>query len=1081
MVKSNGTDDDKLKTIYQLYQVLLEHITDQAPIGFTSLFARLIYVLNRFNINRQNVFLHHHFRRSFPITDDKSISELIHLGNYLIHTVIKTVYPEISIPEIETPNVQRLEPSPKHQFQRSISGMIIDFNGEKEQFIFVSEAEAHEKLLCTFSTKKFDQQARIIFKHLDFPISVNLIDCDINEDSYITAKAFVLQPDFLVSVTAIAECFQSEGPFSMAYLVKKLTPTEPTVHMLIGNVVNHLLDELVHNPGLEFSDIAPSLFSLAPEQFSLMTDADLVTCLDKVKNHFENLKSVVNNDLNSIGIEKENTYLEPSFYAPQYGIYGRLDLYHFDEAKDQSNIVELKSGKLFKPNNYGLNENHYVQTLLYDLMIEAVMRGKTKSNNYILYSSLKTEGLKFAPKVRAKQYEALFVRNDIIMIESFLSRIDEAFPLLLNKIHPEHIREGFTFVQRDAKRFLQAFSKLNAYEIEYFKSFVAFISREYHLAKVGEHGLFKTNGMASLWLNSQSDKIDQFAIFVGMEISANNSSDTIPTIDLKFTETSNRISKFRVGDIVVLYPNVDRSTDILNHQIFKSTILELNNEGIVLRLRARQKNTEVFETYQSWNIEGDSLDSGFNQQFNGLFEFINSSVEYRNVWLGIEAPSKPLSITGIPAYPKMTDEQSGLLKEAISAQDYYLLWGPPGTGKTSMMIHHLVKYYIEQTDKTLLLLAYTNRAVDEICKAIKEVTNDSYIRIGSRYSAGKEYKSKLLSVLSDELTSRKELIQKISSTRVFVSTVSSFQGKRELLKFKKFDLSIIDEASQLLEPMLLGLLKHFNKSILIGDHKQLPAVVAQSEDKRLIKSKDLIEKTSISDCGMSLFERLYRQCQERKWNWAFGALSFQGRMHQDIQRFVSENFYEGSLKSLNKIERLSSQFADKIPDGVKGKLIENRMIFINIPVQDSFASKTNHLESELVCKLVELWEENYRLLHKEINSNTIGVISPFRAQIAHIKSKMNDRLSELITVDTIERYQGGARNQIILSLAVNRVELLDSITNINEEGIDRKLNVALTRAKEHIVILGNKYILSKNPIYNTLINQCTTLELEEII
>ena len=305
----------------------------------------------------------------------------------------------------------------------------------------------------------------------------------------------------------------------MAYLVKKLTPTEPTVHMLIGNVVNHLLDEIIHDPELAFSDIASSLFSLAPEQFSLMSNADLITCLDKVKMHFINLKRVVNHDLNEIGIEKENTYLEPSFYAPQYGIYGRLDLYHFDEAKDQSNIVELKSGKLFKANNYGLNENHYVQTLLYDMMIEAVMQGKTKSNNYILYSALSSQGLRFAPKVRGKQYEALFVRNDILMIEEMLSQTEEdKYAYLIDKIQPDQIPAGFTFVQRDAQRFYQAYSKLNGYEKDYFKAFVAFITREYQLSKVGEHGLFKTNGMASLWLNSFQEKKDQFSIFIGLEL-----------------------------------------------------------------------------------------------------------------------------------------------------------------------------------------------------------------------------------------------------------------------------------------------------------------------------------------------------------------------------------------------------------------------------------------------------------------------------------------------------------------------------------------------------------------------------------
>ena len=759
-----------------------------------------------------------------------------------------------------------------------------------------------------------------------------------------------------------------------------------------------------------------------------------------------------------------------------------LTLYHFDEEKSQSNIVELKSGKLFKPNNYGLNENHYVQTLLYDLMIESVVKNQTKSNNYILYSALPAEALKYAPKVRQKQYEALFVRNDIIMIEEMLAQVDvQKFAFLLDKIDPEQIPPGFTFTKRDAKRFHEAYTQLDEITKEYIKAFTSFISREYHLSKVGEHSVLKTNGMASLWLNSIEEKIDQFSILTDLRISKNLSNDAVPIVELALTDSSNVISKFRVGDIVVLYPSVVDSKEVLNHQIFKSTILGLDNQKVILRLRARQKNTDVFEQSQSWNIEADSLDSGFNQQFGGLFEFMNSDPVYRKLWMGLQAPRKPLAKAIVPDYLKMTEEQSGILQEAIDAQDYYLMWGPPGTGKTSIMIHHLVKYYFEQTDKTILLLAYTNRAVDEICKAIEEVTNGSYIRIGSRYSAGAEFRSKLLSVISDSLVSRKELIHTLNQNRVFVSTVSSFQGKKEMLKFKCFDLSIIDEASQLLEPMLLGLLKYFKKSILIGDHKQLPAVVAQDPSDRIVKSALLREKTSITDCGMSLFERMYKLAISKDWYWAVGALSFQGRMHERIQDFVSSHFYEGKLRALDIVKRLRIPFAEKMNESLHGQLMKHRMIFINIPVQDNFASKTNQTEAHLVSRLVEYWEAIYHDKGIPFDNNAIGVISPFRAQIAQIKSALSDRFSQYVTIDTIERYQGGARNQIILSLAVNRVELLESITNTNDEGIDRKLNVALTRAKEHIIILGNRYILSKNPIYNTLINQCFTLELEEII
>ena len=137
------------------------------------------------------------------------------------------------------------------------------------------------------------------------------------------------------------------------------------------------------------------------------------------------LKDVVNNELKNSNISKDKAYLEPSFFSNEYGVQGRLDLFHIDEENKQSDIVELKSGKLFKPNGYGLNENHYVQTLLYDLIIESNYKAKVKSNNYILYSALDSKRLKYAPRVRNKQYEAIKVRNDIVLLENLLCKIDE--------------------------------------------------------------------------------------------------------------------------------------------------------------------------------------------------------------------------------------------------------------------------------------------------------------------------------------------------------------------------------------------------------------------------------------------------------------------------------------------------------------------------------------------------------------------------------------------------------------------------------------------------------------------------------
>ncbi|MCB0551741.1 MAG: AAA family ATPase, partial [Phaeodactylibacter sp.] len=155
---------------------------------------------------------------------------------------------------------------------------------------------------------------------------------------------------------------------------------------------------------------------------------------------------------------------------------------------------------------------------------------------------------------------------------------------------------------------------------------------------------------------------------------------------------------------------------------------------------------------------------------------------------------------------ELTPEQQDIFQKALSAEDYFLLWGPPGTGKTSMMLKYLVAYLLDNTEENLLLLAYTNRAVDEICEAIESIRQDirrHYLRIGSRYSTDPRFRSQLLGSKIEKAQTRQEIKDVIGNHRIFVGTVASIVSKPELLQLKHFHRVIIDEASQILEPLLV--------------------------------------------------------------------------------------------------------------------------------------------------------------------------------------------------------------------------------------------------------------------------------------
>ncbi|MBI5916602.1 MAG: hypothetical protein HY842_14590 [Bacteroidetes bacterium] len=262
-----------------------------------------------------------------------------------------------------------------------------------------------------------------------------------------------------------------------------------------------------------------------------------------------------------------------------------------------------------------------------------------------------------------------------------------------------------------------------------------------------------------------------------------------------------------------------------------------------------------------------------------------------------------------------------------------------------------------------------------------------------------------------------------------------------------------------------------------GYHKQLPAVVVQSPEASAVTDEKLLS-IGLQNLRNSLFERLFRRCTEQNWHWAFNLLSHQGRMHEDIVRFPGELFYEGKLKILPKeipasqkqSAPLAAQPADNQADWQK-VVTGRRIAFLNTPIdRQSPSRKTNRHEAELLAQLVKHFQSpQFPILNSQFS---IGIITPYRAQIAQIQEVMQREGIDCgsITIDTVERYQGGARDIILISLCTNVASQMETLVSLSEEGVDRKLNVALTRAREQVVVLGNEELLRRNEVYRRLID-----------
>ena len=329
---------------------------------------------------------------------------------------------------------------------------------------------------------------------------------------------------------------------------------------------------------------------------------------------------------------------------------------------------------------------------------------------------------------------------------------------------------------------------------------------------------------------------------------------------------------------------------------------------------------------------------------------------------------------------------------------------------------------------------------------------------------------------------------------------------------KHFDLAIIDEASQILEPHLIGLLSartsitqnSISRFVLIGDHKQLPAVVQQTAEESQVDEPEL-HAIHLTNCRLSLFERLLTNCKTTDgYNpHLVYMLTRQGRMHQEIAEFSNIEFYGSKLAvvplphqtlppdtdELSELKIQNSKY--KYPNGIVQILNAHRIAFIASPrVGNTTAMKTNQVEAEIIAATVmQIFSSTADSFDE---AQTIGIIVPYRNQIATIRNAIDAAYRTMfgnadskqdeaqrnklhnITIDTVERYQGSQRDYIIYGFTVRHPYQLSFLTNntFEEDGmrIDRKLNVAMTRARLHLIMVGNPEVLQQDETFSRLIN-----------
>lgn len=439
-------------------------------------------------------------------------------------------------------------------------------------------------------------------------------------------------------------------------------------------------------------------------------------------------------------------------------------------------------------------------------------------------------------------------------------------------------------------------------------------------------------------------------------------------------------------------------------------------------------------------------------------------------------------------FPWLNTSQERAVNDVLRAKDVRVLHGPPGTGKTTTLVEAINETLMRETQ--VLVCAQSNTAVDWISEKLVDC-GIPVLRIGNptrvndkmlsftyehRFADHPDY-PKLWQVRRDmremrrrrrekaehfhqKLDRLKELAVELEvritgdifgQVRVIASTLVGAGNK--LLDGKRFGTVFIDEAAQALEAACWIPIRRASRVILAGDHCQLPPTV---------KSLQALK----GGLGKTLMERIVENKPE-----CVSLLQVQYRMNDEIMQFSSDFFYHGQMKSAPEVaHRL-------IHEGDAPILwFDTSTIELGEDEQNDFKEKfvgetfgrINKGEANLTLSLLQIYFQRVgkqRILNDRID---VGIISPYRAQVQYLKRLIKKRaffkpFRHLISVNTVDGFQGQERDVILISLV--RANDMGQIGFLRDL---RRMNVAITRARMKLFILGDAPTMTRHPFYRRL-------------
>ena len=475
----------------------------------------------------------------------------------------------------------------------------------------------------------------------------------------------------------------------------------------------------------------------------------------------------------------------------------------------------------------------------------------------------------------------------------------------------------------------------------------------------------------------------------------------------------------------------------------------------------------------SYRLDKDEFSNGMAMVRNNLISLMDGQIfgaqALRKLIIEGVAPvfrsmPAPYTLAKDSSQASLNVDQKSAIAKVMSAKDYALVLGMPGTGKTTT-IAHIIRALAAQ-GKSILLTSYTHTAVDNILLKIRN-DNVGILRLGAVAKVHHEVQE--FADLAGMPMKSVEEIQKAYGRQVVATTCLGIS--HPIFSQRIFDYCIVDEASQITLPVCLGPIRMARTFILVGDHYQLPP---------LVQNKEALD----GGLDISLFKTLSEHHPSSVVN-----LEHQYRMCSDIMTLSNTLIYNGRLKCGNaavanrslslsnpgalKLHHHSPQtllsapatkyiclnpsrgscwLTDLLDPSVKSCLVNTDSLLPQSRECESGSRITNPLEATLTVQLVEA------LITTGVVATDIGVITLYRSQLALIKQNLRHRPE--VEMHTADKFQGRDKEVVVLSLVRSNEER--NIGMLLEDW--RRVNVAFTRARSKLLVLGSRSTLAGNKL-----------------